>query len=73
MTRLYAILGSIAGLFAAFFSVLRAGKKSAKQEAELTEAKQEVKAHETRIEVERDIASGGDAVSKLRDKWKRPK
>lgn len=65
-----AILAAIGAVLAAVFAVFAKGRKSAKVEAELDTAKQEVKAHETRDKIERAI-DPSNAAGELRKRWQR--
>ena len=77
MTWLLAIPGriklwglAIGGIFAALLATWLGGRRSAKTAAKIETLKDEVKAHETRDEVDRD-AGTGDAHGRLMDRWSR--
>ncbi len=54
----------------ALASIWLGGRKAGKTAAKIKTLKDEVKAHETRDEVDRD-AGTGDAHQRLRDEWSR--
>ena len=63
-------LAAIGGVVAALAATWLGGRKAGKTAVKIETLKDEVKAHETRDEVDRN-AGIGDAHERLRDKWGR--
>ena len=67
LSWLWAALAGAVGLLAVWFG----GRRSAKTAANLDAAKETIKAHEVRNEVETDVAAEPDPRKRLRDDWSR--
>jgi hypothetical protein len=67
LSWLWAALAGAVGLLAVWFG----GRRSAKTAAKLDAAKETIKAHEERNEVEADVAADPDPRKRLRSDWSR--
>lgn len=71
MIRLKLWAGAAMAALAAILGAWLAGTREGRKRAKVKSLQDEVKAHETRNEVENRIADERDARERLRDKWQR--
>ena len=73
IARLLAKIGGLVLLVVTFGAwQRREGAQGQKAKTDAAQAKATIQAHEVRNEVEDDIARGGSAKQRLRERWRRP-
>jgi hypothetical protein len=65
-------IAGAAVLVAGWFAAKRQGAQGAKAKRDVADAKETIKAHEVRDDVEDRIDRGGSAKQRLRERWRKP-